>query len=86
MLVDHAAQIFDGWFRVLFESPEDLERAKERYEKGCKSCDHNKEIRAARLFVNRVEYKRDTRKCDLCGCPLVAKLRAKDATCDAGKW
>lgn len=29
---------------------------------------------------------RKTFRCNLCGCPLIAKTRVPDETCDAKKW
>ena len=37
------------------------------------------------LVCNRCEH-RQAITCGLCGCPLAAKQRAKDASCPDGRW
>lgn len=76
--------IFTGWKNYLNgnELASDLAKQRSKY---CSKCEHS-------VFKKHLLTVKDEVKiiegfvCDLCHCPLSAKLRVPEEKCDAGKW
>jgi len=76
--------IYTGWKNYLTDDELASELAKERAEH-CAVCPHavfKKHLANVKDEVQIIEGY----VCDLCHCPLSAKLRVPDEKCDAGKW
>ena len=76
--------IIDGWYYVLVKNPEIELIAKQRAEH-CKDCKHavNKKILK---FIDNNLLEVEDKVCDLCNCPLIAKLRSINENCKLKKW
>lgn len=63
-------QIYDGWKNLIFKNPVTEELAKKRIAI-CLGCTH---------------LKKNTMRCGICHCPLIAAIRAREKKCLKGKW
>ena len=70
------------WIKAYREFPTDEDRRRAEI---CKSCDYAKHSEFLELIKGKV---RDVRGlyCDLCKCPLVAKIKTKDKKHICPKW
>ena len=76
--------IIDGWYYVLIKDPEIEALAKEKA-KHCKGCKHAVTKKILK-FVNKKNLEVEDRVCDLCDCPLIAKLRSPNEKCPINLW
>lgn len=79
-----AKNILDGWYHVLFKDEKTEQRAKKRAEI-CFGCPQKKHGTITD-FVNDKLIEIKGYFCGECLCPLSAKVRSKNETCDLGKW
>jgi hypothetical protein len=78
-----AKAILKGWTNYLTSDVDD-EVVKSRAEI-CGGCPHA--VKSKLLFMVKDTLKEiEGFKCDLCGCPLSAKIRQNDEPCDDGRW
>lgn len=66
-------EIIVAWFNLIFNRRRLI--AKERYNV-CKTCPYRDKVD----LLGGIEI------CNLCGCPLLAKIRSNVNSCDAKKW
>ena len=80
------ANIIDGWSNYLIENPTTEVTAKKRASI-CASCPNAKFVGGVSTIIvdNKTKEIRGL-VCDLCNCPLSAKVRSKNDYCPAGKW
>lgn len=71
--------IIQGWFNLVFDLK--TEEAKKKA-KHCMTCKHKKHGKMETIEENKIVEVFDF-YCDLCKCPLKAKLRS-DSKCDIG--
>lgn len=76
--------IFVGWKNYLTDDEIASELAQQRA-KHCAVCPHAVEKEHLLKIQDSIQVI-EGYTCDLCGCPLSAKLRAPDSKCDEGKW
>lgn len=77
--------ILEGWYKSkIHADKESVDRSQKRLSV-CMECPHA--INSSVLkFINGSSQEISTKKCGLCGCPLVEKSLVKDEKCDLGKW
>ncbi len=63
-------EIYEGWKNLIFPNKQAEELAKQRI-KSCVDCD---------------QFKKDTKRCGICGCFMPAKVRSKESECPVKKW
>jgi ribosomal protein L37E len=78
------SNIIDGWKNYIFPDEETEALAYNRA-KICATCPHNKQGDVL-VYLNDKLQEVQGSYCDLCGCPLSAKLRSPNETCDEAKW
>ena len=79
----NAKAIYNGWTNYLTSDVHD-EVVKSRAQI-CGGCPHA--VKSKLLFMVKDSLKEiEGFKCDLCGCPLSAKIRQNVETCDDGRW
>lgn len=77
------SNIVQGWGKYFKGKVSDLEkeRAKE-----CEKCPDAKVGSYEKFMPDTSLKKVQGLKCDVCKCPLSAKLRSKNESCPKGKW
>ena len=76
--------IMDGWRNYMVKSEVTEKLAKSRA-KICRACDKNVKAKML-IFINDKLSEIEGHKCDVCQCPLSAKVRSKNEKCDLNKW
>jgi len=76
--------VLEGWYNLLFKDERVEEIAKTRAEI-CYRCEHRK-FGDLLVFLKSDFHSIQDFKCELCSCPLSAKIRSLDSKCDANKW
>ena len=69
-------EILPGYRNFVFHDPKVEAVAKERL-KLCVECEH---------LNHFVRSKKWGKKCSVCGCPVLVKIRSMDSKCPKGKW
>lgn len=77
-------QIINGWINLLFKN-EKVETIAKSRASICYRCKHRKFTNVL-VFMNSDFHSIQDYICDLCKCPLSAKIRSVDSKCDANKW
>jgi len=77
-------EIISGWANYIFKSAKGEAVAIERA-KICANCNHAKRMNVLEFLHDDVKQI-EALACDLCECPLSAKIRSLDSKCDLGKW
>jgi hypothetical protein len=77
-------QIVSGWKNYLWDSKEAKELAIKRAV-FCANCEHGQKMKVLEFMDDDVK-EIEAMACELCKCPLSAKLRSPDEKCDLGKW
>ena len=76
--------ITEGWYILLFKNEKVEKLAKERADI-CFDCEYKKKGKV--LVFLKKDYKHiNTHYCDLCKCPLSAKIRSVDSKCEINLW
>ena len=78
------SNILNGWQNFLSKSEVSEALAKQRAQI-CLNCPHNKEGKVL-AFIKDDLKEIESHYCDLCKCPLSAKLRSENEKCDLGLW
>jgi hypothetical protein len=78
------SNILNGWQNFLNKSEVSESLAKERAEK-CNDCEHAKHGTIT-AFINDDLKEIQGSYCNLCKCPLSAKIRSKNEICPIQKW
>lgn len=74
--------IFSGWYNYASGQSTRIEIERAQI---CAKCPHA--VHGKLLTIVKDELKEiEGMKCDLCGCPLSAKIRQNEEPCDLGKW
>jgi len=77
MTVDQLVnEILPGYKNFVFRDPEVEKVAVDRLQK-CVGCEHLNHI---------VKSKKWGKKCGVCGCPVLVKIRSTNSNCPKGKW
>tara|TARA_R110002167_G_scaffold81296_2_gene222673 strand:+ start:10585 stop:10833 length:249 start_codon:yes stop_codon:yes gene_type:complete len=76
--------IINGWANYIWPNIETEKLAKARA-KICAGCIHSVKAKYEILKDDRIEEVKN-HICDMCLCPLSAKLRSKEETCPLDKW
>jgi hypothetical protein len=76
--------IISGWYRLIFKDEKIEAIAKSRADI-CFDCEHKKK-KDILVFLNNDFKNVQDYICDLCNCPLSAKIRSLDSKCDLKKW
>ena len=76
--------IIDGWYNLLFKSEKVEALAKERAAI-CFDCPHKKYTKIS-VFLKSDFYDIDEYICELCNCPLSAKVRSLESKCEDSRW
>jgi hypothetical protein len=78
------SNILNGWQNFIAKSEVSEKLAKERAAE-CAKCTHAKEGKLL-AFIKDDLKEIESCYCDICKCPLSAKLRSELETCDLGLW
>ena len=78
------SQILSGWINYFGESKEVKKLARKRA-LVCAECTHAKHMKVLSFLEDEVK-EIEAMACELCKCPLSAKIRSQDSKCDLGKW
>lgn len=78
------SNILNGWQNFLSKSEVTEQLAKERAGK-CKECKHSKHGDLT-AFIKDELIEIQGSYCNLCKCPLSAKIRSEKETCPIQKW
>jgi hypothetical protein len=78
------SNILNGWQNFLSKSEVSESLAKQRAQI-CLNCPYNKEGKVL-AFIKDDLKEIESHYCDLCKCPLSAKLRSENEKCDLGLW
>ena len=78
------SNILNGWQNFISKSEVTEKLAKERALK-CAECPSNKRGMLT-AFINDDLKEVQGNYCDLCKCPLSAKIRSERETCELNKW
>lgn len=76
--------IISGWEKFIFKSEVTENMAIERAE-FCAICPHNKHGKLS-AFINDEIQQVKGNYCDICTCPLSAKIRSINEKCPINKW
>jgi ribosomal protein L37E len=82
-LIKKAEAIVSGWANYAEGEPPSVEAL--RRASICAACPHAKKKKLLQWVGDDIEEIKGY-ACDLCGCPLSAKIRQDISLCDAGKW
>lgn len=77
-------EVFNGWLNLLFKN-EQVEKLAEQRAELCYRCKHRKFTNVT-IFLKSDFYSIQDYICNLCKCPLSAKIRSINSKCDANKW
>ena len=80
----HLDKILNGWENYISKNEVTEKLAKERAEK-CSICPNAKSGKLL-IFVKDDLKEIEGHYCDLCKCPLSAKVRSINEKCDDNKW
>jgi len=85
-LTDKAKKIFDGWKNYAFPSVNTEKLAQVRAQI-CSECPQAVYLLYTAFIVKDKETKEiEGYVCDLCNCPLSAKIRSVKENCPDGRW
>jgi hypothetical protein len=80
------SNIIAGWANLAFPS-ERVEKVAMQRASICSTCPHAVMLNGTHtITVDGVSTNVKGMKCDMCGCPLSAKIRALEDRCPIGKW
>ena len=79
------AEILNGWENFIDKSEVTETMAKDRATI-CKVCPYAKSNGILKAFVKDKLTEVQGSYCDLCKCPLSAKVRSMNSKCDIDKW
>jgi hypothetical protein len=83
-MLSKAKAILEGWtnYATRDEVPDELAAQRAAI---CASCPHAKKGLLIQMVKDELK-EIEGYKCDLCGCPLSAKIRQRIEPCDLNKW
>jgi hypothetical protein len=76
-LLNKSYNIIEGYSNLISSTPEIEQMAEARY-KVCLSCSNKKPL----IIVSQVQHY----ICEICVCPIDAKIRATNEVCPKGNW
>lgn len=76
-LINKGHNIIQGYSNLVFKNEEVEKVAKARYDV-CLACPNKKPL----IVINNVQHY----ICEICTCPIDAKVRALDEVCPKGNW
>lgn len=82
------SEIVTGWRNYIIENPV-TEREAKRRSKICSCCEHAEKSGILVLIVKDNIKEIQGYKCDICDCPLSAKIRSNESKCEFpnnNKW
>jgi len=83
-LIVKLASVLKGWRYAIWRDEKHEQLARNRAEI-CSGCEHAKHGKILKLVGDDIKEIQG-HYCGLCDCPLSAKLRSEDETCDDGRW
>ncbi len=76
--------ILEGWKNVIVKN-EAVENVALKRAETCMKCKHSKNL-VVLSWIDRDIKKQRNKVCEICNCPLIAKIRSRNETCPKNYW